>query len=308
MAPSDPTFRSYSAAQAKAYASGRGSYSAALYDFILQHHQATGGQTHLLLDVGCGPGNATRDLAPCFDSAVGVDPGREMIDTAREAGGLTAKEESIRYHCAGAEDIADLDGVTPASVDLLTAAMSAHWFDIAKFWPAAAKLVKPGGTVAIWTHASLYCHPSTPNAAEVQRILSHLEDVTLAPHVLEPNRASRSLYASLPLPWHCGVSEFDKASFLRREWDVDGVLSDGDDFFGASHEQTLAELGNALGTASMVTRWRAANPDLAGTDQDCIKETFVHLRNALGTKDGDDDQVKLRTGAASVVLMIKKLA
>lgn len=29
----------------------------------------------MLLDVGCGPGNATRDVALSFDEAIGVDPG-----------------------------------------------------------------------------------------------------------------------------------------------------------------------------------------------------------------------------------------
>jgi trans-aconitate 3-methyltransferase len=27
----------------------------------------------------------------------------------------------------------------------------AHWFDMTKFWAEAAKVVKPGGTVALWT-------------------------------------------------------------------------------------------------------------------------------------------------------------
>jgi hypothetical protein len=27
----------------------------------------------------------------------------------------------------------------------------AHWFDMTKFWAEAAKAVKPGGTVALWT-------------------------------------------------------------------------------------------------------------------------------------------------------------
>jgi hypothetical protein len=27
----------------------------------------------------------------------------------------------------------------------------AHWFDMAKFWAKAAKIVKPEGTVALWT-------------------------------------------------------------------------------------------------------------------------------------------------------------
>ncbi len=121
---SDPTFRTYSATQAAAYAAGRGSYAAALYDFILHHHQSTGGEMGMLLDVGCGPGNATRDLAQCFDDAMGIDPGSEMIETARSLGGKTAKGNSIQFRVSAAEDLDKVAKLTPASVDLLTAAMS----------------------------------------------------------------------------------------------------------------------------------------------------------------------------------------
>ena len=121
---SDPTFRTYSAAQAQAYAAGRGSYAPALYDLILSHHQSTGGRTELLLDVGGGPGNATRDLAPCFDAAIGADPGQEMIDTAGGLGGTDAAGNSIEFRVAAAEDIDKIPELAPGRVDLLTAAMS----------------------------------------------------------------------------------------------------------------------------------------------------------------------------------------
>ena len=39
----------------------------------------------------------------------------------------------------------------------LTRINKAHWFSMPDFWTSASKTVKPGGTVAIWTCASLYC-------------------------------------------------------------------------------------------------------------------------------------------------------
>lgn len=33
----------------------------------------------------------------------------------------------------------------------------AHWFRMDEFWSQAARMVKPGGTVALWTQSSLYC-------------------------------------------------------------------------------------------------------------------------------------------------------
>jgi ubiquinone/menaquinone biosynthesis C-methylase UbiE len=123
-APKDTTFRSYSTDQAKVYATNRLSYEPALYDTVLKHHSETRGQFGLLLDVGCGPGNATRDVALSFDRAIGVDPGASMIDTARELSGKTKSGELIRYEVSAAEEISTVEGLEPNSVDLLTSAMA----------------------------------------------------------------------------------------------------------------------------------------------------------------------------------------
>jgi hypothetical protein len=39
-------------------------------------------------------------------------------------------------------------------------AIQAHWFSMPEFWAQAARLVKPEGTVALWTMSSLYCRTS----------------------------------------------------------------------------------------------------------------------------------------------------
>lgn len=118
----DSTFRSYSDEQAKLYATHRLSYAPALYDVILNHHSQTGGQFGLLLDVGCGPGNATSDVALSFDEALGVDPGAAMIGAAKDRGGKTKSGKDIRYEVAPAEEVSNVKGLEPNSVDLLTAA------------------------------------------------------------------------------------------------------------------------------------------------------------------------------------------
>lgn len=149
--PSDPTFRSYTLEEAKIYATHRLSYPEALYNKVLEHHASTGGQFGLLFDVGCGPGNATRDVALSFDEALGADPGEAMIGAARDLGGKMKSGKGIRYEVSGAEEISGVEGLARESVDLLISAMAVHWFDVPKFWAEAAKVVKPGGTVALWT-------------------------------------------------------------------------------------------------------------------------------------------------------------
>lgn len=58
------------------------------------------------------------------------------------------------------------------------------------------------------------------------------------------------------------MADFPKSKYVKREWDREGVLSNGKTFFGGGEERSLGEVGKGLSTASMVTRWREGNPDL----------------------------------------------
>jgi SAM-dependent methyltransferase len=129
----DPTFSTSSASQAQQYAATRGSsYPAELYKTILDFHNTGSGPNNssvFALDVGCGPGNAARDLAMYFDRVIGVDPSAEMINTARKK--LQELEEPwkdfaerVTFQVCGAEGIDTLEGVEEGSVDVITAAMA----------------------------------------------------------------------------------------------------------------------------------------------------------------------------------------
>ncbi|KAJ5808015.1 hypothetical protein N7474_009284 [Penicillium riverlandense] len=311
---SDPTFSNYSHNQAQQYANSRLSYSAQLYNTILNYHTETHGQVNVLADIGCGPGNATRDLAMLFDHAIGLDPSVEMINTALLSDGLTRAGRPLAYAVSTSDNI--VHGITEAlpaakengGVDLLTAAMAAHWFDMPKFWKEASRIVKSQGTVALWTCASLYCHPSTVNAKEVQQALFHLEREVLSPYELPPNRVSRDLYENLVLPWHTGddnvAKEFPIAEFRRMEWDRDGILTDEKQFFNFSQDKTLNDLETSLGTASMVTRWREAHPELVGTKKDCVRQMIAQVRTALGA--GEEENPTITVGTAVVILLFKR--
>lgn len=82
--------------------------------------------------MGCGPGIVTRDLAGEFDTVIGVDSGREMINAAERLGGLTKSGKDIKYYVGEAEEvdrIPELEGLVQGDgngnkiggVDLVTA-------------------------------------------------------------------------------------------------------------------------------------------------------------------------------------------
>jgi hypothetical protein len=92
------------------------------------------------------------------------------------------------------------------------------------------------------------------------------------------------------------------------EWDRDGVLSDGKEFFGGESKRiTLADLAKSLDTASMVTRWREEHPELVGTDKDCVRETMDEVRRSLGESGeiGNED-VSIKVGSGTVLLLFKR--
>ncbi|KAF7958840.1 hypothetical protein EAE96_002371 [Botrytis aclada] len=333
---SDPTFRNYTSKQAAKYAAHRLSYPSKLYETVIRHHEKTGGQFNLVLDLGCGPGNATRDIAEFFEEAIGCDAGEAMIRAARELGGKTKSGKDIVWVVGSGEEFTGLEEVKEGTVDLITVAMAicvagsvVHWFDMDRFWAQVAKALKPGGTVALWTRgstlcffpfplslppnsptnlfqASYYSHPSVPNRSELLRIFLNFERNILAPYELLPNRLSRDMYDNLPLPWNIPhpipSSILPQSQFLKLDYDRGGILSnpESEDFFFGGREVTLTQAEKSLETASMVTRWREAHPEAVGTEKDVLKMHMEELRRAMG------DNESMRTGSSTTIILVKK--
>ena len=117
-APQESTFRNYNAKQASTYTQSRAGYLPKLYKVILDAHEARGGKAGSVLDVGCGPGRASREIADYFDEVTGVDPSPGMIAEAIQTGGKTKAGNDISYKVCSAEELDSL----PGQVDMITAA------------------------------------------------------------------------------------------------------------------------------------------------------------------------------------------
>ncbi len=109
----------------KAYARFRPGYPPELARFLASVSPGTG----RALDVGCGNGQLTAQLAAHFDQVLGVDPSADQIAHA------TAHPRVV-YTCAPAEQLP----IAACSAQLITAAQAAHWFDLPRFYEEARRI------------------------------------------------------------------------------------------------------------------------------------------------------------------------
>jgi SAM-dependent methyltransferase len=304
--PKEKTFTGYTKEQSKNYAQYRLDYHESVYNAVIDRHSSTGGKFDTLLDLGCGPGQAARALAPRFTNIIGLDPSEGMITTARSIPGA---EKPIRFEISSAEELgSNLDPpIADSSVDLITASTCAHWFDMDRFWPRAAKVLKPGGSVAIWVSGEAGPHPDVPNAKAIAAALKKNREENLLPFYEPGNLMASDLYVDLPLPWTIAkpVAEFDQSTYLRKEWEG------GEPFYAIPEQMKEAGMDmfeKIMGTVSSVTRWREANPDAVGTEKDVVRmlrREIERLLHEAGVEKGKEMLWSLATG---VVIVIKKKA
>ncbi|OTA98987.1 hypothetical protein M426DRAFT_27957 [Hypoxylon sp. CI-4A] len=308
MPSEEATFRTYTQAQGASYAAGRPGYSPELFKIIIAHHTSTGGQLGTVVDVGCGTGQATLDLASYFANTIGLDPSEGMIGTARAS--ASAANLPVRFEVSAAEALGiDLQPpIADGSVDLLTAATAAHWFDMARFWSSAARVLKPGGTVALWARTAMDVDPvRTPNGAAIKAVVDEIFANELQSFSKLGSTLTHDLYVDLPLPWtlEVPVKGFDRKSFFRKEWNKnrDGAEKDELD---TGKVVTTEEFENLTSTNSTVTRWREAHPNKAGTEEDVARKMRRRIESLLHDVGVQPGEEVLTGQVAIVLLMVKK--
>ncbi len=94
---------------------------------------------HRVLDVGAGTGKLTRTLVDMGLDVVAVDPSALMLD------GLAAALPEVERRVGTAEEL-PLDD---ASVDAVTCGQAWHWVDAAQGAAEVARVLRPGGVLAL---------------------------------------------------------------------------------------------------------------------------------------------------------------
>ena len=129
-------------AVADLYGEARPGYPAVLYDDLWA--LAGLNADAKVLEVGCGAGQATGDLAARASHIIAVDPGPRLIEQAQARVGAA----NVDYRVARFEDFKASAG----AFDLIASAQAWHWVDPEIGFRKAADALRPGGALAMFGH------------------------------------------------------------------------------------------------------------------------------------------------------------
>ncbi len=172
----------------------------------------------VVVDVGCGTGQFTRQLAARFPAVVGVDPSIGQLAHAPRGDGAA-------FVCGAAERLPVASGCAA----LITAAQAAHWFDLPAFWGEVRRVAADGAVVALVTYGLMRLGgPDSETAAPADphvRALAERFDAFyfdgIGPY-WPPERAHvADGYARIAVPFEEVPAP---GSVIRREWTLAQVL------------------------------------------------------------------------------------
>jgi SAM-dependent methyltransferase len=157
------------------------------------------------LDVACGPGLVTRALAPRVGQIVGVDLTPAMVEMARRE---SAGVENARFELADASRLPFPDGAFDGAV---TRFSMHHMPAPGRVVREMARVVRPGGWVAVSDHVTSDDHAQAAWHEEVERLRDPSHWACLTP------AGFLALGEGLALERHeVGELELDFEDWLRR--------------------------------------------------------------------------------------------
>lgn len=132
-------------AVAEAYDRERPSYPSELIDAACATAGLAPGSR--VLEIGCGTGKLTEGLVERGLVVDAVDPGPNMIAFARRR---VRDSHRVEFHVGRFEDVS----LPERSFDAVFSATAFHWIDPKVGWAKAARMLRPGGTLALIMHIS----------------------------------------------------------------------------------------------------------------------------------------------------------
>ncbi|MEM9018222.1 MAG: class I SAM-dependent methyltransferase [Verrucomicrobiota bacterium] len=172
-------FRDHFSSHAELYASARPTYPAELFQWLVglvdRHDMAW--------DAATGNGQAAVALKPFFSRVHATDASAEQIRSAPAVEGISFLAEA-----------AESPSLEADSVDMITVAQAAHWFDLDRFFKASAFVLRPEGVLALW------CYERCTIASEIDAVIESYYQ-SLDPYWPPQRALIESRYATLEFPF-----------------------------------------------------------------------------------------------------------
>jgi SAM-dependent methyltransferase len=173
-------FKDHFSTHSAGYAAYRPTYPGTLVEYLAGLCAHPG----VALDVGCGTGQLSVLLAERFEHVIATDASAQQIEKA-------AAHAKVEYRAAPAEN----SGLPEHSVDLITVAQAAHWFDLQAFYAEARRIGKPGAVLALITYGVIQADP------EIDPVIQHFYKDVVGPYWPPERRHVEEGYRSLPFPF-----------------------------------------------------------------------------------------------------------
>lgn len=174
------SFKDHFSSRSADYAAYRPTYPRALADYLA----SLCATPDVALDVGCGTGQLSVLLADVFKSVIATDASAKQIENAMP-------HEHVSYRVAPAEK----SGLADRSVDLITAAQAAHWFDLPAFYDEARRVGKPGAVLALITYGVIQAD------GEIDPVIRHFYKDVIGPYWPPERRHVEEGYRAFDFPF-----------------------------------------------------------------------------------------------------------
>jgi SAM-dependent methyltransferase len=138
------SFQDHFSGHAADYARYRPDYPVELFEFLA----GLAPDRRRAWDCATGSGQSALGLADHFEAVVATDASVLQIRQA-------ARRNRVHYAVAAAEE-APLEN---ESIGLVTVAQALHWFDRARFWEEARRVLVRGGAIAVWSYHGFHVTP-----------------------------------------------------------------------------------------------------------------------------------------------------
>jgi len=195
------SFKDHFSALAAQYAAFRPTYPCGLFAYLA----GLCAEHRLVWDCACGNGQASVPLAQHFQRVVASDASAQQIAAA-------TAHPRISYRVAPETQ----SGLETGSVDLVTVAQALHWLDLERFYAEAARVLGPGGWLAVWTYG-------VPRAREpdIDAVIGRFASETVGPYWPPERALVDSGYRTLPFPF---AEEVTPPFHMEQRWTLPHFL------------------------------------------------------------------------------------